>query len=976
MILFLTVASIVYCKIATSFGHADIVNITFAVSTNQCFINIVHPNRSITNVNVTTTECSNIETILYDCKRIASNITNNNDMHLCINCKIMFVDEVFYLNQNNSVVIDNTMSNINRITFSSPSNSTTASSLIISNTITADYSFITIESFSGTIVFENLYFTQQQQANFVQHDNNYYIGQIFNIFESQLVIAKVQFESIPFLSIISSLNSNISISNSQFISIDTNGSSIAFNLLENSFLMLENVLFKNNQLLGGQDNNGNGNEIDGMIVVGNNSELFCLNCSILSSIFKSSTDHDSTSMITLMGNNSIITFDTSIISNNIGNLISIKRIDNSNYNYSIYLNSVLFAKNDNGSAIYAQGNNSLVVMVNNSQFLSNTATKGSVIKTDSNILMDISVETSIFDNNTARDGWGAVFSMLDAIATINIHNCEFSGNIAQDGNGGVFFVFDLYLNVDNSRFSRNQASSFGGVLNAYTGMITMENCIFDNNTASSGGIFATGSLNTSTSIAINNCTMHNNNAGDHGGVLRLFSGSVNATNSIFETNRAGSDGGVLSAGHYSNEDDDYSINISIFITNCTLYNNTAGDNGGVLNINSITNEFVLSGNRIRNNIANTAGGAVCVKLLSADTLEKNDTMDVLLNNNHFRNNSAWSSDGGGLYLYGENVYFIVDLDNCLFNNNDALYYGGAIMINHGSITMNKCIFDKNTAYDGGSIYIGDYYSHNFDDSKYLYINNSIFINNIADYDGGVVCIHSIISLMLLENSILNKNEARYGGTIGMRLPTNKSDNYMIHWTMINNTFYDNTGFLGGAVYSRHWSSHKSQTLYVVNCNFSNNNANGGAAIIVYQSTIIANNTYFVNNAVNWNGAVFWLGYGSSFDFKVALAADNCTFVGNSGGIALALSIMEYFVLSNSVIYNNNVQAGGVILDVNLNAYWNESFAGRTFTNDVVIPINISSNYIAHNTAHQRFAALYAFSILLDPASQTFVHTQL
>ena len=92
-------------------------------------------------------------------------------------------------------------------------------------------------------------------------------------------------------------------------------------------------------------------------------------------------------------------------------------------------------------------------------------------------------------------------------------------------------------------------------------------------------------------------------------------------------------------------------------------NNTASDDGCVLNVNLITNEFVLTGNRMRNNIANTSGSVICVKLSSAETiLDKNDTMNLALNNNHFANNFAWNHAGAvrimSLYACNCIIYFI------------------------------------------------------------------------------------------------------------------------------------------------------------------------------------------------------------------------------------------------------------------------------------------------------------------------------
>ena len=78
---------------------------------------------------------------------------------------------------------------------------------------------------------------------------------------------------------------------------------------------------------------------------------------------------------------------------------------------------------------------------------------------------------------------------------------------------------------------------------------------------------------------------------------------------------------------------------------------------------------------------------------------------------------------------------------------------GAVISQFESITINNCIFNNNKALQyGGSIFISTNSQLNTN------INNSIFLKNF-DLNGGCIYIHSINSNIYINNTLFNLSNA-------------------------------------------------------------------------------------------------------------------------------------------------------------------------------------------------------------------------
>ena|GEM_PF-1166565 len=114
-------------------------------------------------------------------------------------------------------------------------------------------------------------------------------------------------------------------------------------------------------------------------------------------------------------------------------------------------------------------------------------------------------------------------------------------------------------------------------------------------------------------------------------------------------------------------------------------------------------------------------------------------------------------EGGALFIYNTSKILI---SNCLFTNNYAKYYGGAIYLESSNPVIVNSVFSNNSAYGytynyihytyGGAIYM--------DDASPILANNT-FVNNSARYGGGI---YMWASTPVIRNCIIYGNRSNSG----------------------------------------------------------------------------------------------------------------------------------------------------------------------------------------------------------------------
>ena len=195
------------------------------------------------------------------------------------------------------------------------------------------------------------------------------------------------------------------------------------------------------------------------------------------------------------------------------------------------------------------------------------------------------------------------------------------------------------------------------------------------------------------------------------------------------------------------------------------------------------------------------------------------------------------------------IFFIKDIgitakfNNLTIMNGKTDNFGGGICIETGNAYVDNCIFINNTALNvtnGGAI--SNY--GNETDRSYLFVNNSLFLGNHADHDGGAVT--TCYARSDIFNSVFINNSARRdGGAIRVSV--------MGYGNVQDCIFmYNHADEWAGAYYS--WAGNSS----IDRCIFINNTAgtNGGAVMV--SGSLNLTNSIIVNNTADETGGSFYI----------------------------------------------------------------------------------------------------------------------
>ena len=409
------------------------------------------------------------------------------------------------------------------------------------------------------------------------------------------------------------------------------------------------------------------------------------------------------------------------------------------YNSNLTIENTIFKNvtgNSNGG-IYVQYGN---ILINNTIFENNTANRGAAIFVDS--ATDVIIDNSKFSSNmgTQKSTNGAVVNIYKSGAKIT--NSDFTDNKCLLMRG----IIELKLNseslIDNCTFMNNEAYEAAGIAADQSKKLTINNSKFISNGVSGsygfGGVFNSQS----TPIEIINSEFMNNFASGSNpwGGVGMFSGATfGIVNSTFVNNSVRNEA--------MSTDDDKNLGGAIFAQNSATVNivnsifkeNAAVNKGGALYAQGSSN-FIITDSLFVNNSARN-GGAI---------YSKEGSVPMSVKDSCFKNNNATA--GGAIFTDGTSSG---DVSNSTFINNNA-NMGGAIVATSGCNVKNS-YFENNSALsgeikEGGAIY-----------AFVLHLENSTFVNNIADNGGAI----SVQSHEYIYNSTFINNKANKSSVISL-----------------------------------------------------------------------------------------------------------------------------------------------------------------------------------------------------------------
>ncbi|MBQ3834124.1 MAG: hypothetical protein II816_01210, partial [Elusimicrobia bacterium] len=306
---------------------------------------------------------------------------------------------------------------------------------------------------------------------------------------------------------------------------------------------------------------------------------------------------------------------------------------------------------------------------------------------------------------------------------------------ATEGNNNAGFRMNdgqttTIKDVTLQNFKNSGTDTIGGVVYNYKGTLNVENSKFDKNEATYGGAIYTKAASTVSDVTITNSEFTNNTASEVGAIGIMKQGVL--TNTNFTGNSATNDAddsdgtGALFLGAESHT----TISGGTFDSNISAARAGAlGTRGFNLGNNSAA-KLDISGTTFKNNQAATNGGAIDNYLYN----DANDDGYVKVTGSTFEQNSA--ANGGAIYnhkgttsevLVGGNPQVgSMYIENATFTGNTATTAGGAIY-NEGNIVMGDGVqFVKNSAKSGGAIY-------NAATGNIVIGDNAVFSDNSAQH---------------------------------------------------------------------------------------------------------------------------------------------------------------------------------------------------------------------------------------------------
>jgi hypothetical protein len=242
---------------------------------------------------------------------------------------------------------------------------------------------------------------------------------------------------------------------------------------------------------------------------------------------------------------------------------------------------------------------------------------------------------------------------------------------------------------------------------------------------------------------------------------------------------------------------------------CSLWNNIITENELIENTMSVCGggiwcnsdgfvrikENTISHNKVKYTGDGTTwafGGGICC----FDNNYRIKIIQNLISENEVITSSANEGGGGGAFFNFTSIYCANNRfksNTVTKSGNNAFTYGGGLTLmdyGTGCYIGNNLFFDNYAETMAGGVYLCRPYN------RLVVVENNYFINNASTYGGGL---RDYNSKSLLQNNVFRGNHAIYGGACCLYKEPLAS---VPHLTIfINNSFYGNKAYAGGAIYS-------------------------------------------------------------------------------------------------------------------------------------------------------------------------------
>ncbi|WP_220607851.1 DUF11 domain-containing protein [Methanobrevibacter oralis] len=360
-------------------------------------------------------------------------------------------------------------------------------------------------------------------------------------------------------------------------------------------------------------------------------------------------------------------------------------------------------------------------------------------------------------------------------------------------------------------------------------------------------------------------------------------------------------------------------------------------NGAVLNGKGITRIMNLP-------LASTGTTLFNLKFINGNT--KLAAGAILLGGNNlvidkcvFNKNHA--KNGGAIYsAYNSSRTLNLIIKNCNFTKNTALRGGGAVSAFGNNSKVINCIFDSNGATNkegiipyGGALQIG------MDEKNIVErVSKCIFKNNYVSYNGNDPIAHGGAGCVRFgttyEDCVFINNRANQGGAL----------TFHSSGSIKNCKFYNNTAYCyGGALSTGFLIKNNKMNLNVNNCIFECNKAPLGGAVQLCGLNVNMNNNTFNRNKASKNGGAINI---EATTVKIDKSRFNNNIANVNGG--------AIFIIGNNTFIKNSVFIANSAIPDKLKL--DDGLGGAIYVNSTLA--EVSYNIFNFNTARNGSAVYY------------------
>ena len=357
----------------------------------------------------------------------------------------------------------------------------------------------------------------------------------------------------------------------------------------------------------------------------------------------------------------------------------------------------------------------------------------------------------------------------------------------------------------------------------------------------------------------------------------------------------------------------------VTVKNGTVTGGRNPQNGGGFAIDSAVvqlEDLTITGNETVGGNGNGEVGGGGIYASHADVSMQNVTVSA----NSVTGNS---SDGGGILVrYGS-----LTMNGCHVEGNTAPDCGGGMILRHSELNAAKSFFEKNTAKYGAGIYFGDTPNEAEEgcsgEHNHLITDSTISGNKVLDLENGIgggMYVGTTSNLTLRNSKLLNNDGASQGGAIvAYSAGTIELDDVSIS---------ENKAQSGAGIFAMCTAADNTDIRLLNGTAIDKNTATGdGGGIYAYalantHSVTVANSSVSGNTAASGAG-IFTYKSGSAVinvDLQSGAVMHNNNAVTNMGG-AIYANASNINIAANSAVYNNTAKTAGDDL----------LFNGSTFT---------------------------------------------